>query len=394
MSSGYVHHEPEVFDRVQKIAGALGAIGLVASIAGWVLVPEQFFRSWLVAFIFIASISIGSLILLMIQYLTGGMWGLLLRRQLESAVKLLPLIAIFFIPVAIGMHSLYEWTHEDVVAADHLLQKKAPYLNTPFFLGRAVVFLLLWVALGVYLNKLSRDYEETQSPWTSLRLRHVSAIGLLIMATTLTFASVDWMMSLEPHWFSTMYGISFIVGTLLSAMAVMISVLVRTSRIAPVSGVVTPMHFRDFGNLLLAFTMLWAYTGFSQFMLIWYANIREEAPWYLARIQHGWGIVAVILIVFHFFLPFFVLLLRAVKDQARLLGIVALLVLAMRFVDYFWLIQPAFRHGGESHFALHWTQIASLLGVAGVWLALFLRGLKRRSLLPMQEIAMQEGGHD
>ena len=391
--NGYIHHDPAVFGRAQKAALGAGVIGMIASVAGWFLVPEQFYRSWLVAFIFIASVTIGSLILLMIQYLTGGMWGILIRRQLEAAVKLMPLVALCFIPIALGMHSLYEWTHADVVAADHLLQKKAPYLNVPFFLGRAVVSLLLWCAVALYLTRLQRRWEDTHSLWTSLRLRHVSAIGLLIMAVTLTFMSVDWMMSLEPHWYSTMYGISFIVGTLLSAMSFMILVLVRTSQIEPVAGVVKPTHFRDFGNLLLAFTMLWAYTAFSQFLLIWYANLREEAPWYLARMQHGWGVVSVLLMVFHFFLPFFVLLLRQVKDQAKLLGIVAALMLAMRAVDYFWLIKPAFRHGGESHFGIHWLDIATLVAVSGIWLALFLRSLKRRSLLPMNELALEEGGH-
>lgn len=391
--NGYIHHDSAGFDRVQKAALGVGLVGLVASIVGWILLPDQFFRSWLVAFIFIASVTIGSLILLMLQYLTGGMWGLLIRRQLEAAVKLMPLIALFFIPVALGIHSLYEWSHEEVVAADHLLQKKAPYLNVPFFLVRAVVFLLLWSALSLYLTKLQREWDDTQSLWTSLRLRHVSAIGLLIMAVTLTFASVDWMMSLEPHWFSTMYGISFIVGTLLSAMAFMIVVIGRTSRIEPVAAVVRPAHFRDFGNLLLAFTMLWAYTAFSQFLLIWYANIREEAPWYLARIQHGWGVVSVILMIFHFFLPFFVLLLRQVKDQARLLGMVAGMMLVMRFVDYFWLIKPAFRHGGDVHFGVHWLDLVTVAAVVGLWLALFLRGLKRRSLLPMNELQLEEGGH-
>jgi len=391
--NGYEHHDPSFFARAQKGALGIGVLGLIASLAGWILLPEQFYRSWLVAFIFVASVSIGSLILLMIQYLTGGMWGILILRQLEAAVKLMPLIALFFIPVAIGMHALYEWSHAEVMAVDHLLQKKAAYLNAPFFLARAGVSLILWCVVAFYLTSLQRRWEESRSHWTSLRLRHVSAIGLLIMAVTLTFTSVDWMMSLEPHWYSSMYGISFIVGTMLSAMAMMIMVLVRTSRIEPVASVVKPTHFRDFGNLLLAFTMLWAYTAFSQFLLIWYANLREEAPWYLARMTNGWGIVSVLLMVFHFFLPFFVLLLRQVKDQAKLLGVVAAMMLFMRFVDYFWLIKPAFRHGGETHFAIHWLDVATLAAAAGIWLALFLRGLKRRSLLPMNELALEEGGH-
>ena len=385
------HGVPASVSRLETPALIAGVIGLALCAIGAFLNTTQFFRSYLVAFIFVSGIAIGSLGVLMIQFLTGGAWGVLIRRCLESATRTFPLLAIAFIPIALGMRNLYIWTDHNLVAHDHVLHAKAPYLNVTFFLLRTVFYFAIWIIISTLLNRWSKQHEETSSPWLGLRLRNASAAGLLVMAITMTFASIDWMMSLEPHWYSTMYGISFIIGNCLSALAFSSVIVVLMSRDEPISVVAKPIHFRDLGNLIFAFVMLWAYTAFSQFMLIWYANIREEVPWYTRRMNGGWGTIAALLIVFHFFLPFFVLLIRAIKDHPRSLGMVALFVIFMRAVDVFWLIAPGF-HPEEAHapFSIHWLDPAAILGLGGLWFFFFLRFLRRHPVLPFNEEFVQE----
>ncbi|HXI11341.1 MAG TPA: hypothetical protein VNM92_01680 [Thermoanaerobaculia bacterium] len=385
------HGVPASVTRLETPALIAGVIGLVLCAIGAFVDSTQFFRSYLVAYIFVIGIALGSLGVLMIQFLTGGTWGVLIRRSLESATRTLPLLAIAFIPLALGMQRLYIWTDHNLVAHDHVLHAKAPYLNVTFFLVRTAFYFAVWILFSTLLNRWSKRYEETSMPELGLRLRHVSAAGLLVMAITLTFASIDWMMSLEPHWYSTMYGISFIIGNCLSALAFSSAMVVLMSREEPISAVARPVHFRDLGNLIFAFVMLWAYTAFSQFMLIWYANIREEVPWYTRRMSGGWGTIAALLIVFHFFLPFFVLLIRAIKDNPRYLGLVALFVLLMRAVDVFWLIAPGFHpEQAVAPFSVHWMDPAAIVGLGGLWLFFFLRFLRQHPVLPFNEEYVQE----
>jgi len=385
------HGAPGNVLRLQTPALVVGAIGLALAAIGWLTNAQQFFRSYLVAFVFVAGISLGSLTLLMLQHLTGGVWGILIRRPLEAAARNLPLLAIAFVPVALGLQKLYIWTDHDLVAHDHLLQIKEPYLNAPFFIARTAGYFALWIVITMLLTRWSKQQEQDSSPWIGQRLRFLSAAGLPIMGLTLTFTSIDWMMSLEPHWFSTMYGISFIVGCGLSAFAFTISLTVLMADKEPISLIAQPIHFRDLGNLMFAFVMLWAYTAFSQFMLIWYGNIREEVPWYTRRMTGGWGVIAGILIIFHFFLPFFALLLRAIKDRPRTLGIVAMGVVVMRALDIFWLMAPGY-YPEQVHapFAIHWLDPVTLLGLGGIWFYFFLRSLSRESIVPFSEPYVQE----
>jgi hypothetical protein len=368
--------------RLRMPALAVGVLGLIACAAGFFLDHDQFFRSWLYGFIFWIAIALGALGLLMIQFLTGGAWGVLIRRNLEAAVRTLPLMALAFIPIALGLHSIFEWTHDEVVAKDPILAQKVFYLNEPFFLLRAVIYFALWIGLAFTLNHFSKEHERTESLAVALRLRRVSAAGLVIMGLTLTLASVDWMMSLEPHWFSTMYGISFMVACLLGGMSVAVIALSQNASRPPVSVVAKPIHFRDLGNLMLAFVMLWAYTGFSQFLLIWYGNIREEIPWYLKRSQGPWLWIATTLLILHFFVPFFLLLNRPVKERTKRLAMVMYLVVVMRALDLFWLIKPAFT---GNDFEVHWLDAAALIGIGGIWVAIFVGSLAKRPLVPGHE---------
>lgn len=370
--------------RWERPALVVGVIGVIASIAGAFTSHDQFFRSYLVALVFVASLSIGSLAILMIQYLTGGVWGILLRRPLEAATRLMPIVALMFVPLFFGMHSVYEWTHAEVVAADELLRHKAPYLNTGFFWVRTAIYFFLWFLAASLLNRWSEKQEaiaESPSQARGLRKRHTSAVGLLIMALTLTFASVDWIMSITPHWFSTMFGISFMIGCALTAFSFATIVATSLASHEPIAEIVVPRNFRDLGNLMFAFVMLWAYTGFSEFMLIWYANIQEEVPWYLRRLNGGWGWVTASLLLFHFFVPFMVLLHRSVKDHPKRLAWAALWILVMRAVYDFWLVAPSY----SEHLSAHWLDVSTIAGLFGIWLFLYIGQLKKRPLLPLYE---------
>jgi len=373
-------------DRAQLPALLLGVVALAALGFSSLQNADAFFRAWLIGFLFWFGVAIGSLGILMLQYLTGGAWGVVMRRPLEAASRTIPLVAVFFVPIVLGLHSLYEWTHADVVAKDALLQHKAPYLNAPFFVGRAVFCFALWIVFAYLLSRWSREYESSGDPWYALRLRAISAAGLLLLGLTLTFASVDWMMSIEPHWFSTMYGISFVIGNLLTGFAFTIIMVVLLAGVDPLSRVVKPLNFRDFGNLQLAFIMLWAYTAFSQFLLIWYGNLKEEIPYYLRRMNEGWGAVAAILIVFHFFLPFVMLLMRDIKDRPKTLGVVSFLILLMRVLDLRWLISPAF----EPAFHFDWRISAAVIGLGGIWFALYVRLLRGNTMVPLNEPYVQK----
>ena len=384
--------------RLQKPALAVGVLALVALAIGAFTDGEQFFRSYLMGWLFVFMISAGALAILMIFNLTGGRWGYVLRRPAEAAAGAMPIVALAFIPILVGMKSIYMWAVPENLAHDALLRHKEPYLNPEFFIGRSVFYFALWSLFAILLTRWGRRVDETGDGWVALRMRKLSGGGLLATALTLTFAAIDWQMSLEPHWFSSMYALSFVVGCLLTGWAFMVLSVVHLSATAPYDAVAKPTVLRDFGNLMLAFVMLWAYLAFSQFMLIWYGNLREEAPYYIVRTNGTWGAIGIIVAVFHFFLPFFLLLMRPIKDRPRTLGVVAALVLVMRAVDIFWITAPAWVQGhGEgavapkdAPFHLSWMDPVAFLGLLALFFALYTRNLGKRSLLPPHEAHAQE----
>jgi hypothetical protein len=395
-------HEPgnrggEELFRLQKPALVVGVIALALLAVGAFTDSEQFFRSYLMGWIFVFMISAGALAVLMIHNLTGGRWGHLLRRPAEAAAGAMPLVALAFLPILLGMTSIYAWAVPENVAHDALLKHKEAYLNPAFFTGRAVFYFVVLSVFALLLIKWGRSLDETRDGWVALRMRKLSGFGLLATSLILTFASIDWQMSLEPHWFSSMYALSFAVGCLLTAWAFLVLSVERLSGSEPYGAVATPMVFRDFGNLMLAFVMLWAYLAFSQFLLIWYGNLREEAPYYVVRSQGTWGVIGLIIVIFHFFLPFFLLLMRPIKDRPRTLAVVAVLVLVMRAVDIFWITAPAWvaGHGGEdaahgAAFHLSWMDPVAFIAMLGLFFALYTRNLGKRSLLPPAEAHAQE----
>jgi hypothetical protein len=378
---------PELKDLQRKLFGA-GAAGMVVCGLGLLTDPTQFVRSFLPAYMWMLSITLGSLGLAMVHQISGGAWGVVIRRILGAASRTLPLLTLLFLPIAFGLHALYPWADRAHVAEDPALQWKQPYLNAPFFLLRAAVYFALWHGIAFFLNRWSLEQDRTGDPAISRRMQLLSAGGLLAYGLTITFAAFDWLMSLEPHWFSTMYGVLIMGGQALSAMAFAILVLGRLARRAPFNELITPNHFHDLGNLMLGFTMLWTYFGFSQYLIIWSANIPEESEWYLHRTAHGWQILAVALVIFHFAVPFLVLLSRTVKRHAAMVSKVAAGLLLMRFVDLFWLISPAFAHDAGPH--LHWLDVTLPISLGTIWLAFFVYQLRGRALLPRHDPEFEE----
>ena len=291
-----------------------------------------------------------------------------------------------FIPILLGMHRLYLWTHPDEVAGDKVLMAKAFYLNTPGWIVRAVIYFALWNLLGYLLTRGSAQQDADDSPRVWRRLKAISAPGLVLYALSVNFAATDWVMSLDPHWFSTMYGFLFIAQHLLATLALLICLLVLLAQFSPMDEVVRPDRLHDCGKLMLALTMVWAYFSFSQWLIIWMANLPEEISWYLARINGGWQIVALMLVILQFALPFLLLLSRDLKRDARKLIPVALLVLFMRFVDAYWLVVPNPMPGPRhEQIYLHWTYLVAPAALIGLWFAFFAWNLARQPLLVRNE---------
>jgi hypothetical protein len=381
--------------RLQQRALIVGIVGLVAGLAGAFLNPDQFYRSWLIGFLFCLGLTLGSLALLMLQHLSGGQWGLMGRRVFEAASRTLPVVAIVFLPVLVGLPHIFHWAEPGAAASDPVLQFKAPYLNVPFFIIRAGIYFLVWIALTFLLNRYSAAQDSREAgvtPADTRRVRVVSAPGLLAYCLTATFASIDWIMSLDPHWFSTIFGLLFIGGQGLSAFAFVIAILAALSHTEPVATYLTSRHFHDYGKLLLAFVMLWAYFAFSQYLIIYSGNLPEETPWYLARLHGNWGYVALLIVVGHFALPFTLLLSSDLKKKPSLLAKVAIGLLVMRLVDLIWLVAPSFEYQG---FPVHWMNVVIPVGLVSLWLFLFVRQLTSRPLLPLNDPYFKEAfAHD
>jgi hypothetical protein len=324
----------------------------------------------------------------MVHHLVGGAWGAVIRRVLESSTRTFPLLVLLFVPLLFGLHELYIWARPEVVMNDALLQQKSPYLNIPFFILRSALYFVIWLAVSYLFNRWSLAQDQTAAAPFERRMRLLSGPGLVLYVLTATFSAVDWAMSLEPHWFSTIYGILVMVGQLLATLAFAVVVVALLADTPPLSEVMSPAHFHDLGNLILAFVMLWAYMAISQFLIIWAGDLPEEITWYLHRTQGGWEWMALALILFDFTLPFLLLLSRGIKQRGQLLAWVAAAVLVMHLVDLFWLVVPAFQPAG---IFIHWLDVVALVGIGGIWLAMFVWELKRRALLPVHDPGLQGG---
>ena len=375
---------PPNLSRVQTRALIVGVVGFVVLLVSAFFDRKQFFQAYIVGFTFWSGIAVGSLALLMLQHLTGGGWGLVIRRILEASTRTLPLVVVLFIPIIIGAHSLYEWTDQAVLEAQPIVKFKTPYLNLPFFTIRAAVFFGIWLILAFFLNKWSLQQDRTGDRVYAKNMRVLSGPGMVLLIFSVTFAAIDWFMSLEPDWASTIYGFIFVASWSLSALAFTIAVMAALSDDEPLNQIVAPLHFHDLGKLLLALVMLWAYFDFSQFLIIWSGNLPEEIHYYMERMQGAWGPIIIIVAILHFAAPFLFLLSRGLKRNPRRLVIVALLVLVMRVIDLWWVLIPAFT---PDHFpiSLALLSIVSPIAIGGIWLSFFFWQLGKRSLIPIND---------
>jgi hypothetical protein len=377
----------QMWQRARNISLVVGAIGLGLCVLGALFSRPQFFQAYLFAYVFWLGIALGCLGIIMLHNLSGGGWGVAIRGLLESGMNTLPLLALLFLPLLFGLPHLYEWARPEVVAKDPFLQHKAAYLNLPFFIVRAALYFALWIGAAIWMTRWSRKAGEADVA-AAARLRGVSGPGLVVYVLTITFASIDWIMSLEAHWYSTIFGVHFLGGHGLAALAFAILFSTLLTRDVPDAENIPAAYRLDLGNLLLGFVMLWAYFALSQWLIIWSGNLPEEAVWYTHRNQGGWEWLARLLVVFHFFVPFLLLLSRRNKRRAEFLALIAATILVMRLADIFWYTVPAFRPG---QFSLHWLDIAAPVGLGGIWLADFLRQLQRLPSLPTQLSELREG---
>ena len=364
-----------------------GVIGALVSTLDLFFEPTQFFQSYLMAYMLCLGVTLGCLALGMVHQLSGGAWGVVARRPIGAAARVLPVMTLLFLPIVFGMRHLYPWTHADLVARDEVLQAKQLYLNIPFFLIRAAVYFIAWNAVSFFLNAWSLEQDRTDDLQIARRMQRLSAGGLVAYGLTITFASFDWLMSLEPHWFSTIYGVLIIGGQGLTGLAFLIIVIAWLGRRAPLDRIIVPAHFHDLGNLLLAFVMLWAYFSFSQYLITWAGNLPEEIAWYLHRQHTSWRIVGAGLVLFHFAVPFALLLSRTVKREPQMIVKVAIGIMIVRLVDLFWLIAPEFHREGVW---ISWLDILLPTSLFAIWLGCFVWQLRGRAILPLHDPEFDE----
>lgn len=368
---------PELVGHQKRFLVVGGAL-LLVSLVGWFQNPAQFFQSYLTGYMLVLGATLGPLALAMIHQQSGGKWGVVIRSILGAASRVLPVMTALFLPIIVGMSHLYHWTHADAVAHDEILQAKSAYLNVPFFLLRVVIYFAVWNTLAFFLDKWAVEQERTGDPAVAKRMERLSGGGLLVFGITVTFASFDWLMSLDPHWFSTIYGFLVMGGQGLTTMALTILALYWLSKREPMSLAAAPQYFHDLANLMLAFVILWTYFSFSQYLIIYSGNLPEEITWYMRRLDTSWINVGRFLILAHFVIPFLLLLFRRNKRVAERLVPIAAFLLVVRFIDLFWLVAPTF----HERLSMSWMDIVIPMGLVAVWLGCFVQQLRVRPLLP------------
>ena len=385
MIRGYT--PPADVTRVRNLALGVGLLFTLLMIVGALLNRDHFFHGYLVGFIFWTGIAVGSLALLMLQHLTGGGWGLVIRRVLEASTRTLPLMLLLFIPVAIGLNHIYPWTDAAVMNTPALQKKAASFLNPSFFIVRTLVYFAIWSGLAIALNWFSLQQDRAASRGVRKRMQMISGPGLVITIICTTFAAIDWAMSLDPAWYSTIFGLIFVAAWALSALAFTILVMSWLGAREPMNAVAQPRHFHDWGNLTLALVMLWTYFAFSQFLIIWSGNLPEETTWYVARKHGGWGAIALAIVILQFAFPFMMLLSRTLKKSAHKLAMLAALILVMRIVDVIWLVEPTYSRGD---FVFNWMDYIAPIAIGGLWLGTFAWQLQKRPLVPINDPQLEQ----
>src|SRR5688500_12035815 len=370
------------WNRIPVFGAGAALLGIVACAILGISNPKQFFFSWLVSFLFFLSLALGALFFVLIQYAAQGGWGIVLRRIGETTFAMLPVMAALFLPLLLGLHDLYEWSHREAVEQDALLRWKAPYLNVPFFLIRAALFFGIWSFIAVLYYRGSRGQDVTGDPGVSARLRRFAGPSIIVLALTQTFASVDWIMSLTPHWYSTMFGVYFFAGSFVGFIALLSVVAVAMRRAGLLDTVISPEHLHDVGKLLFAFMVFWTYIAFSQFFLVWYANLPEETVWYQARMEGSWMTLSIFLMAGRVVEPFFHMMGRAWKLIGVILAVGGVRLLAMHFADLYWQVMPTLHPEGVRPSVL---DVAAFVAIGGCFVAAASWLMRRQALVPLRD---------
>ena len=386
---------PAATQTIQQRSLIIGALGALAAIAGAFVAPDSFYSAYLIGFMFWLGLSLGCMAILMLYHLVGGKWGTVIRRILEAGMTTLPLMAILFIPILMNLPRLYFWARPEELVKDPKIAEIAhSYLNFNGILVRAIIYFAIWIGMSYFLNRWSSEQDTPAGGEKStLRFRALSGIGLVIYSLTISFAVVDWVMSLQARWISTIYGLLFVAGEALSAYCFVVVIESILGKRRPVSGYLTTTEVHDHGKLMLAFVMVWAYFNFSQWLIIWAGNLPEEIPWYVRRMGGGWGGVGLFLVIFHFAVPFALLLSRGLKKNVGQLVWLASWLMIMRIVDIWWHVEPV------SHTSIHlsWLHFTILAGMGGLWMAYFFHNLRSRPLLAVyapQTLRFLEPSHE
>lgn len=378
------------FNRAQMTALVIGALGVIASLIVALSGGGSFFESYLYSFIFWTGLSLGCLMMIAVIHMAGGSWGALILRPLEAGVAVLPVMGLLFIPLLFGLTSLYEWTNPAYVDAHQLVSAKSSYLNLPFFIIRNILYFVIWTwgALVFLRGGNKQDSDVAESGSIAFRLRRRGPVWIFIYVMTMTFAGIDWGMSLTPEWFSGIYSVILMSGQVISAMAFIIAVIVLLALVSPrVNELLTAKRLQDLGNFLMAFMMFWAYVHVSQLMILWSNNTTETSGYYVARLGGAWEYVAMFLTAFGFFAPFAILFSRWVKQKRAALFIVAIWAILVRVLDLYWIIIPSFDRVGAQ---FQVTDLLLLIGLGGIWLGMYLRTLAARPLVPLHDPRLVE----
>ncbi len=382
---------PPVVKTIQKRLLIVGVIFAVISLVLAFVRPNEFFRAYLLGYMDWLGVTLGSMAILMIRHLTGGGWGMVIRRILGAAMRCLPLMALLFVPILFGLPKLYVWARPldsiaDTHLREHLQELTKTYLTVHGFIVRAAIYLAIWNLLSFLLTRWSKEQDSPSSPDNTQRFKAVSGPGLILYAFTISFAAIDWVMSIDPSWISTIYGLLILIGELLSAMCFAVVVERILVDYKPMSDLLKPDFVHDHGKWMLTFIMVWAYFSFSQWLIIWAGNLPDEITWYMRRLNGGWGFVGLFLAIFQFAVPFVLLLSRPFKRDVRRLVWLAVWIMLMRYVDLFWIIEPNF----SKTFSLTLADIVVSVAIGCIWLSYFCRNLSSLPLVPAYDASANE----
>jgi len=365
----------------------VGILVTVLSCLGYFIDSPQFYFSYLVAWLFWVSIGLGGLFFVMLNHLTGATWGMVLRRISETVMITLPYMVIFFIPVIFGIHDLYHWSHAEEVAKDAILSQKTGYLNVPFFIIRTIFYFAVWYLLARLLYKTSIKQDENPDGTEIHKMRKISAPGMVVFALTISFAAFDWLMSLDAHWYSTIFGLYFFAGGLLGVLTGLVVFGLWIRRKGILSDTITVEHYHDLAKLIFSFTIFWGYMAFSQYFLIWYANIPEETIYFRHRWEGTWKIFTMALVFGHFVVPFVGLMTRAAKRNMKWLVSMSIWILLMHWIDIYWMAVPVLHHHGIH---IVWMDITLFLGIGAVFMGIFWKYFSSKALIPVNDVGLSE----